>query len=136
MNIKFPHTDEIKFILRDKADFVILDGLNYLIPNWKRFAEKYADTEDLIYEWLNDLATREIIDQVLNILSDEERAKIEKVIDPIDKIVFDKTFEIMECVWGPFVEKDKMYNREKHWYFYRVNQDIFDSEEGQFTKRI
>jgi len=135
MTSKYPHTDKIKNILRDKADFVQQDGLNYLIPYWQRFAEEYADTEDLIYEWQNDLDTREIIDKIISILSDNERAKIELDLKPIDTAVIEKTFEINECVWGDREEKDKNFDRQKNWYYYRMNQNIFDNEAGEFTKR-
>ena len=136
MTNKYTHTDKIKSVLRDKADFVQLDGLNYLIPTWKRFADQYTDTEDLIYEWLNDLDTRKIIDEILDTLPDNERIKIEFDLKPIDKAVFEKTFEINECVWGDRVEKENNYDRSKHWYYYRMNQNVFDNETGQFTKRL
>lgn len=96
----YPHTDKIKSILQNKSDLVQHDGLNYLIPNWKRFADQYADSEDLIYEWLNDLDTRKIIDEILETLTDNERIRIELDLKPIDNLVIEKTFEINECVWG------------------------------------
>jgi hypothetical protein len=136
MTNEYPHTDEIKSVLKDKADFVQRNGLNYLIPNWIRFADKYADTEDLIYEWLNDLDTRKIIDEILDTLPKNERIKIEIDLNSIDNTVIEKTFEVNECVWGQKVEKDNNYNRRKHWYYYRMNQNVFDSETGQFTKRL
>jgi hypothetical protein len=135
MTTEFPHTDEIKAILKDKADFVRQDGLNYLIPNWKRFADNYADKEDLIYEWLNDLDTRSIIDEILVILPNTERAKIAEVLKAIDTKFIEKTFEINECVWNVKVEKDNKYDRQKNWYYYRVNENLFENEAGQFTKR-
>ena len=126
MTTQYPHTDKIKAVLKDKADFVQRDGLNYLIPNWQRFASKYADTEDLIYDWLNDLDTRRIIGEILSTLSDTDRATIEQDLKIIDAEVIEKTFEINECVWGDKVERDNKYNRQKNWY---------ESESGQITKR-
>ena len=134
MTNKYPHTDEIKTLLKDKADFVQRDGLNYLIPNWQQFADKYADTEDLIYEWLNDLDTRKIIDEIIEILPDSEKNQIEFELKPLDEKVIEKTFEINECVWGSVVEKENKYNRNKNWYYYRMNQQIFENEVGQYTK--
>ncbi len=132
---KYPHTNKIKTVLREKSDFVLRDGLNYLIPTWKQFADKFSDTEDLIYEWQNDLDTRKIIDEILDTLSDDEKIKIELDLKPIDKTVIAKTFEINECVWGDKVEKDNNYDRKKQWYYYRMNQNVFDNEIEQFTKR-
>lgn len=134
MTTKYPHTNKIKTLLKDKAYFVQRDGLNYLIPNWQRFADEYADTEDLIYEWLNDLDTRKIIDEIIEILPDSEKKQIEFELRAIDEKVIKKTFEINECVWGSVVEKEDQFDRKKNWYYYRVNQKIFDIEAGQFTK--
>ena len=135
MTKEFPHTDEIKAILKDKADFIRQDGLNYLIPNWKSFADNYADKEDLIYDWLNVLDSRSIIDEILVILPYIERVKIAEVLKIIDTEFIEKTFEINECVWDSKIEKEKKYDRQKNWYYYRMNQNLFENEVGQFTKR-
>lgn len=132
---KYPHTDKIKEVLKDKSDLVQQHGLNYLVPNWRRFADQYADTEELIYEWLNDLDTRKIIDEVLASLPDKERRSVEKELKPLDEIVLAKTFEVNECVWGKTVEKANNYNRQQNWYYYRMNDHVFKSEGEQFTKR-
>lgn len=132
---KYPHTDAIRQVLKDKSALVQKHGLNYLIPTWQCFADQYADTEKLIYEWLNDLDTRKIIDEVLSILSETERTKVEQDLKMIDEVVLAKTFEVNECVWGEKVEKECKYNRWVHWYYYRMNDPIFESEAGRFTKR-
>ncbi len=46
----------------------------------------------------------------------------------------EKTFEITECIWGDEMEKNKKYGRQKNWYYYRLNQYIFDAGAGQFTE--
>jgi hypothetical protein len=135
MTTEFPHTEEIKAILKDKADLVRLDGLNYLIPKWKRFTDNYADNEELIYEWLNEIDARKIIDEILVILSYRERLKIAEVLKTIDTEFIGKTFEINECVWNDIIEKENKYDRQKNWYYYRVNQNLFENEAEQFTKR-
>ena len=106
-----------------------------MIPNWRRFAGVYADEEDLIFDWLNDLDSRKIIDEILNILPYKERILIELELKSIDNLVIEKTFEINECVWGEKVERDRGFNRIKHWHYYRVNQKVFESEHVEFTKR-
>jgi len=132
---KYPHTDKIKEVLKDKSNLVQQHGLNYVSPTWQRFADQYADTEEMIYEWLNDLDARRIIDEVLATLSETERHQIEQDLKPIDNTVLAKTFEINECVWGDKVETENSYNRQKHWYNYRMNDHVFESESGRFTKR-
>ena len=135
MTTEFPHTEEIKVTLKEKSDLVRQDGLNYLIPKWKRFTDDYADNEDLIYEWLNEMDARKLIDEILVLLPNTESAKITEVLKEIDAKFIEKTFEINECVWNDKVEKENKYNRQKNWYYYRVNQNLFENEDGQFTKR-
>ncbi len=67
-DFKYPHTDKIKAILDDTTALVEGYGLNYLIPRWQLFADQYADTEHLIYKWLDDLDDRRTIDQILTFL--------------------------------------------------------------------
>ena len=135
MTTEFPHTEEIKAILKDKANLVRQNGLNYLIPKWKRFTDNYADNEELIYEWLNEIDARKIIDEILVILSYRERLKIAEVLKTIDTEFIEKTFEINECIWNDIVEKENKYDRQKNWYYYRVNQNLFENEAEQFSKR-
>ena len=135
MTTEFPHTEEIKAILKDKANLVRQCGLNYLIPKWKRFTDNYADNEELIYEWLNEIDARKIIDEILVILSYRERLKIAEVLKTIDTEFIEKTFEINECIWNDIVEKENKYDRQKNWYYYRVNQNLFENEAEQFSKR-
>jgi hypothetical protein len=135
MTTEFPHTEEIKVILNNKSDLVRQYGLNYLIPNWKRFTDNNADNEDLIYDWLNEMDARKIIDEILLILPYSESLKITEVLKTIDTEFIENTFEINECVWNEKVEKENKYDRQKNWYYYRVNQNLFESEVGQFTKR-
>jgi len=130
----YPHNDKIKAVLKDNADFVQKDGLNYLIPAWQRFANEYADTESSLDEWLNHLDTRMIIENILNVLPQNERVKVEEVLKYIDDQAREKTFMVNECVWGQEVEQREHYNRQKHWYYYRVNEQVFKNTSGRFTK--
>ncbi|MGB4849617.1 MAG: hypothetical protein WBP41_16960 [Saprospiraceae bacterium] len=135
MTTKYPHNDETKSVLSQSADFVQRDGLNYLISKWQRFADEYAEEEDLIYEWQNDLDTRKIIDEILATLSDSDKINIEAELRIIDSKVIEKTFEINECVWGDKVQTEYNYDRVKNWYYYRMNQKVFESRQGDFTKK-
>ena len=135
MTTEYPHSEEIIAILKDKADFVKQNGLNYLIPNWKIFTYNYAGNEESIDEWLNELDGRKIIDEILNILSDSDKIKITEILKEIDSKFIDQTFEINECAWNEKVEKDNQYNRQKNWYYYRMNQNVFDNEVKQYSKR-
>jgi hypothetical protein len=81
------------------------------------------------------MGARKIIDEILVLLPNTESAKITEVLKAIDAKFIEKTFEINECVWNDKVEKENKYERQKNWYYYRVNQNLFENEVGQFTKR-
>ncbi|MBS1636353.1 MAG: hypothetical protein JST26_10580 [Bacteroidetes bacterium] len=123
-------------MLTCKSDLVQREGLNHLIPSWQQFVEIYAESESLIYEWINDLSTRAIIDEILSVLSEQERKKIERDLAPADQMLKEKTFEVHECVWSDNVAAKENFDRRKHWYYYRVNQLVFENETGRFTKYL
>jgi hypothetical protein len=127
----YPHNDKIKQAIKDCADFVVKDGLNYLIPTWKEFAES-VDKNDgsIIYEYLNDLDTRNIIDRILPFVADEERNKIVAELEQYDKNFISKTFATKECLWGQENEIKNGYTRQKNFYYYRAPQYLIDAENG------
>lgn len=130
----YPHTKEIKALLEDKSELVYNEGLNHLIPCWERFANEYVDSEESIYEWLNDLDGRHIIDEILTTLSGSELIKIEAELKSLDELVITKTFEINECVWGAEIEIQHRYDRVKNWYYYRMNEMILDAEKDRYSR--
>jgi hypothetical protein len=46
-------------------------------------------------------------------------------------MVLNQTFEVNECIWGV----DQGYDRRTHWYYFRLNQRVFEIE-NSFTKRL
>jgi Cysteine-rich CWC len=103
-----------------------------LLKMWRRFAENYAHTEKYIYEWQNDMDCRRLIAELIEkfpYLKSDNYAHITE-LEEIDKIVIEKTFEINECIW-----KNNQYNPKKHWYYFRINQLVFEEEKGELTKK-
>ena len=126
---QYPHNDKIKQVIKDCADFVVNDGLNYLIPTWKKFTENVdKDDGSIIYEYLNDLDTRNIIDRILPFVTDKERHEIVTEIEQYDKNFISKTFEAKECLWGSENEIKEGYTRQKNFYYYRAPQYLIDIE--------
>jgi len=135
VTMAYPHNDTIKAAMRGKSDLVQKDGLNYLIPKWKRFVAEYSGNEDLMDEWLNFLDGRKIIDQILGLLPGRDRKWIEERLSPIDDLFRSRTFETNECVWGASNEKANGYNRASHWYYYRINEQLLKSEPGKYSRK-
>jgi hypothetical protein len=106
--------------------------LSNLISKWVGFANRYAEEESSIFEWQNDMDARRLLDEKL--AKNEHHGLVEKLKE-LDALVIQKTFEVNECIWGKENEKKYAWNREKHWYYYRINQLVFDNETGDFTKK-
>lgn len=110
-------------------------NIDTLMLLWTNFANEYVETEDSIFEWQNSMDARRIIEDLVDSTSDAKKGKIKKELKAADLKVIDQTFEINECIWGEENEKKNGYFRSTNWYYYRMNQGVFDTEAGQFTKR-
>jgi hypothetical protein len=132
---KYSHNERIKSYLQNKKyiKLTIDEGLNYLIPRWEKSINTFCN-DDLIYDYINDLTKRRIIDEILNFLPEEEKKRVQKDLEPIDNIFKAKTFEVNECICGKKVEEKRGYNRKKHWYYYRITESIFNTEQ-KFTRK-
>jgi hypothetical protein len=129
---------------KEEVDILALEILNdyygsesemsNLISNWVGFANKYAREESYIYEWQNDMDARRLIDEKLIKLDENQKVGLLEKLQALDELVIQKTFEVSECIWGEENEKKYGWNREKQWYYYRVNQLVFDNEKGYFTR--
>jgi hypothetical protein len=118
-----------------KSNDELKEEIKDLFSKWYAFANKYSIEEELIYEWQNDMDARRLIDQALEKLSLAQKSEIEKLLLPLDTKVKENTFEVNECIWGKENEHIQNYNAITNWYYYRVNQNIFDSERDTFTKK-
>ena len=105
-----------------------------LIEKWRTTANDYADKEELIYEWQNDMDCRRLINELLLTLDPAIREKFNIELKSIDDKLKAKTFEVNECIWGTKNELELKYNRKDNWYYYRVNQLVFNDERDIYTK--
>ena len=109
--------------------------LDFLISFWQRIAEEFSEKENLIFEWQNYMDTRRVIGKAIDALPEDEKADIELKISELDAKLMEKTFEINESIWGDGEASEDHYDRESHWYYYRMNEAVFNAENGRFTKR-
>jgi hypothetical protein len=127
MNQLYPHNDSIKKVIKNCADFVVRDGLNYLIPEWRKFTNSVSENDgSTIDEYLNDLDGRKIIDTILPLLAGQERDRIMSEIYFYDKQYISKTFEVKDCLWGRENELIHGFTRQTNFYYYRAPQYIID----------
>lgn len=114
--------------IQSESEIQLIDFLEI----WRKVANKYVNTEIYIYEWQNDMDCRRLMDELLEkFLYLKDNKKVTNEIKELDKKVLENTFEINECIW-----RNQDYNPKKHWYYYRMNQLVFDNESGDFTKKL
>jgi hypothetical protein len=124
-----------KMDLNLKSNEVLREEIKQLFSSWYAFANKYVVDEEYIYEWLNDGDARRLLHHAFTKLNHAEKTEMERLVMPLDIKVKENTFEVNECIWGAANEIEHKYNRVVNWYYYRVNQKIFERESGLFTKR-
>jgi hypothetical protein len=123
----YPHNDSIKKVVKNCADFVVRDGLNYLIPKWRKFTNSVSENDgSTIDDNLNDLDARKIIDTILPLLAEQEKDRIMSEIYFCDTQYISKTFEVRDCLWGLENELIHGFTRQNNFYYYRAPQYILD----------
>ena len=127
--MQYIHNQKIKdYLQKQKYSSLVIDnGLNRLIPNWRKQVNINFNT-NIIEEYINYLDGRRIIDEILDLLSENERKKIQNELDEIDDLFRQNTFETNQCILRKEIEQEELINRIDHWYYYRITKLIFDTE--------
>ncbi|WP_152513593.1 hypothetical protein [Treponema pedis] len=106
------------FIAKTKYSILVKKfGLPYVLNKWKKACEDMPFRKEyLIYEYLNNLCTRNVLEEIFTHCdaSDEER----KILADCDNLFKKKTVVVKESVWekkddGPIL----------HWYNYRIPKE-------------
>lgn len=127
---------KLAIIFKDISEANLVNELTHLVHHWNHVAEKYAATESMIYEWQNDMDCRKVLVRLMKQLPVKEVIALEKLLKPMDAKIKKATFEVNECIWGAKNEQEQAYNRITNWYYYRINEKIFETEKGEFTRTI
>ena len=117
---KLENVDE--FIAKSKYSILVKKfGLSYVLDKWKTACENMPYRKEyLVYEYLNDLCTRDVLDEIFThcVVSDG----YQKILADCDKLFIKKTVKVKKSLYeggdeGPIV----------HWYHYRIPKErIFD----------
>jgi hypothetical protein len=91
-------------------------GIISLLRKWAYLCRRLPyDNKYQLDEYLNDLLTRDVINEIL------ENCNVEKYIVAdiagIDEIFKGKTIMVDRCLWP---NDNGKYNATKNWYFFRV----------------
>ena len=100
-------------------------GFHYLTESWRRtVALVEAGYPLLFYEFINDLDTRRIIDELAAHASDEKWKDVEAVLSSLDQRFLKATRPVSVCLYGASDEQKSQYQPVRDWYYFRVPTDL------------
>lgn len=68
--------------------------------------------------------SREYLDEEVAKASKNEIESFTPRIEKADQAFLNVTFPDNRCVWSSDIESKCRYSQEKHWYFYRLPNDL------------
>ena len=86
-----------------------------------------GDTQ-YIYDYLNDLDGRQILDEVLNVADPDQKSRFLKRIEVADQLFLSLAIPTMECIWGSKNAIKHGWTREKHWWYFHRPINVDDDE--------
>jgi hypothetical protein len=103
------------------AQHVVEGGLDYLITSWEKTSTEIATGYSFGFDdFLNDMDGRQILSDVLQVATEEQKRSIESRLIEADKLFMASTIESVACIWDKANEEQLGYSREKNWYYYRT----------------
>jgi hypothetical protein len=122
--------DAVRELLLDRGCPASLaeGGLPGLVARWAQVVASVEDGYTFgLDDLLNDMDVRDLIADVLPLLSDGERAAQLAVIEPLDARLRAVSSPV-RCLWGRAVERDDELSPDREWWFYlrptRLNAEL------------
>lgn len=115
------------------AEQVCNGGLDYLLGSWRRTVHRIVEGyRGLFDEYLNDMDGRRIINELMPVASEAERARSVELLSTLDNSFLDATLACEACIWGDDQAAKHGYDRNRDWWYYRLPK-ILDFVEDQNT---
>jgi hypothetical protein len=97
------------------------DGFEYLLQGWEStVSEVETGYRALFDEYLNDVDGRDIINRLLPLAEDKERAMVESRLPEIDSRFIEATVPTGTCIWGVEAAARDGLDQQQHWWYFRV----------------
>ena len=99
-------------------------GFDFLVEHWRLTGTLLQKGYPRLFdEYLNDLDTRQIIDDLATYASDEEWADVEAVLPSLDERFAGLTRRVDYCVWGEHNAVKHGWRPDRNWWYYRLPMD-------------
>src|SRR6266566_2563321 len=105
---------------REALEHVIEGGLDYLVAEWTRIALAVEGRREewMWEEWMNDLDTREMLQDLLDHVPESRVAT--RQIEEADARFLSAAIETDECEWGAGNAADEGWTPAKNWWYWRM----------------
>ncbi len=106
------------------ADHVINGGLGGLVETWEKVVASVQQGYPFsLDDYLNDLDGRQLLEETLAVISEEERQEYHKRLQRADALMRTLVQPTEKCLWGDQAARSEGWTREKNWwYFFRPIQ--------------
>jgi hypothetical protein len=110
---------------RGFASFVREGGFDYLIRRWTRIVTHIEEGYHLTFDdYLNDMDSRKIINELLPLASDGESAKVGALVPLLDNRFLAATRPVDLCVWGHANAAKNDWRPDRDWWYFRIPTNL------------
>jgi hypothetical protein len=100
-------------------------GFGYLLDRWTKTVAAVEGGYSLsFYEYVNDMDTRMIIDELATYASEDEWADVEVALPSLDARFLAATRPVEPCILGERNVTKYGYRPERDWWYYRIPIDL------------
>jgi hypothetical protein len=101
------------------SERAIEGGLEWLVENWERVVDEVAKGYELdLDSYLNDLDTRQLIEEVLSVAKASDNAVLLERIAAADRRMKTVVKPDRECLWGKRIALEKGWTRKQNWWYF------------------
>ena len=105
--------------------FVREGGFDHLLRRWTRTVAHIDEGyRGLLVEYQNDMDARRLVNELLPLASDEERAEIEALLPSLDTRFLTATRAVDSCIYGQENAAKFDYSPDHDWWYYRIPTNL------------
>src|SRR5262245_40732492 len=113
--------DPVRDFLEEKGcgPHLIEAGLPGLVASWERLVQSVEAGYRLgLDDYLNDLDVRQLIEEALEVASDQQRDELDDRIQRADEAMRSLVLPVDACLWGPEIAEEEGWTAKRNWWYF------------------
>jgi hypothetical protein len=103
------------------SDRIVDGGLKGLVDAWDAVVNSVARGYSLdIDSYLNDLDTRQLLEEVLSASPESEKQYYLERVDRADRLMKKSVKPVGRCLWGEAVARKEAWSPGRNWWYFSV----------------